>query len=84
MLDWIQSLLRHANSLHFRPRMKSTGRNVCTHTLQLVLATPANLLSDDPDTYENAAVCLQVLGQRFTEEKVVACLEVIEQALNNR
>ncbi|UPL02634.1 hypothetical protein LCI18_013568 [Fusarium solani-melongenae] len=30
---------------------------------------------------ENGAVCLQVLGQRMTEEKVLACLRAIDSAL---
>ncbi|KAF4956242.1 hypothetical protein FSARC_11641 [Fusarium sarcochroum] len=32
-------------------------------------------------SYENGAICLQVLGQRFTEEKVLACLRAIDLAL---
>ncbi|KAI3586816.1 amidase signature domain-containing protein [Fusarium oxysporum f. sp. albedinis] len=31
-----------------------------------------------PELYSDAPTCLQVLGQKFTEEKVLACLRVIE------
>ncbi|KAL7761947.1 hypothetical protein ACKLNR_008482 [Fusarium oxysporum f. sp. zingiberi] len=31
-----------------------------------------------PELYSDAPICLQVLGQKFTEEKVLACLRVIE------
>ncbi|KAH7125802.1 putative fatty-acid amide hydrolase [Dactylonectria macrodidyma] len=35
-------------------------------------------------SYENGAICLQVLGQRLTEEKVLACLRAIDLALGRR
>ncbi|KAI6765558.1 hypothetical protein HG530_006628 [Fusarium avenaceum] len=35
-----------------------------------------------PEVYANGAVCLQILGQRCTEEKVLACLKVVEDALH--
>ncbi|EEA25198.1 hypothetical protein TMatcc_006581 [Talaromyces marneffei ATCC 18224] len=34
-----------------------------------------------PELYQDGPVCLQVLGQRFTEEKVLGILRVIDQAL---
>ncbi|KAH7024178.1 amidase signature domain-containing protein [Ilyonectria destructans] len=34
-----------------------------------------------PESYENGAICLQVMGQRFTEEKVLACLRAVDTAL---
>ncbi|KAL2671594.1 hypothetical protein Neosp_014184 [[Neocosmospora] mangrovei] len=34
-----------------------------------------------PQKYEHVPICLQVLGQRHTEEKVLACMGVIDRAL---
>ncbi|KAG4272943.1 hypothetical protein FPRO04_14597 [Fusarium proliferatum] len=43
----------------------------------------ANWAEYNPDKYHNAPICLQVLGQRFSEERVIACLEVVEKALKD-
>ncbi|KAL2802039.1 hypothetical protein BJX63DRAFT_438252 [Aspergillus granulosus] len=34
-----------------------------------------------PELYKDGPVCLQVLGQRFTEEKVLGILRTIDMAL---
>lgn len=36
---------------------------------------------DSPEFYKDGPVCLQVLGQRFTEEKVLGLLRTIDKAL---
>lgn len=49
------------------------------------LNTPYNCtnihLTDCPNTYENGAICLQVLGPRFGEEVVLASMRVLNEAL---
>lgn len=40
-----------------------------------------NVASDTPESYKDGAICLQVLGQKQTEEKVLACMRVIDGAL---
>ncbi|KAI5824202.1 amidase [Schizophyllum commune Tattone D] len=40
-------------------------------------------LYDDPKTWENAPVGLQLIGRRLEEEKIVAMLKVVESALKN-
>jgi Asp-tRNA(Asn)/Glu-tRNA(Gln) amidotransferase A subunit family amidase len=37
--------------------------------------------TDSPELYANAPICLQILGQKFTEEEILACLRVIEASL---
>jgi amidase len=37
------------------------------------------LIIDDPEKYEGGPVGLQVVGQRFEEEKVLDILEIIAQ-----
>ncbi|CAG7562634.1 unnamed protein product [Fusarium equiseti] len=34
-----------------------------------------------PEVYKDAAICLQVMGQRLTEEKVLAALGIVNEAL---
>ncbi|KAF4960045.1 hypothetical protein FSARC_10576 [Fusarium sarcochroum] len=41
----------------------------------------ANWADYSPSKYENVPICLQVLGQRHDEEKILACMEVIDRAL---
>ncbi|KAF5228926.1 hypothetical protein FAUST_10725 [Fusarium austroamericanum] len=41
----------------------------------------SNRAKYSPSTYDNGAICLQVMGQRFTEEKVLACMRAVDGAL---
>jgi Asp-tRNA(Asn)/Glu-tRNA(Gln) amidotransferase A subunit family amidase len=36
---------------------------------------------DTPEYYKDAPVCLQVMGRRYEEEKVLGLLRTIDQAL---
>jgi amidase len=40
--------------------------------------------TDSPNTYENGAICLQILGPRFGEEVVLATMRVLNEALGRR
>jgi amidase len=52
---------------------------------------PRNVLDEEnyrlytsPQAYENAPICLQVVCRRYNDEKVMKCLEMIEQAMGKQ
>ena len=38
---------------------------------------------DDPEAYHGAPVAVQIVGRRFTEERIMAIAEEIERLLGN-
>ena len=37
----------------------------------------------DPSTYDNASVCLQLIGRRLNEERLLGILKVVENVLHS-
>lgn len=45
------------------------------------LANNLMTVSDDPETFKNAPVCLQLVGRTLEEEAVVKMTEIVDAAL---
>jgi hypothetical protein len=64
--------------------MPRTGRNVSVDNQFNTVARSlfvADILEDTPEAYANGPVCLQVMGQRYCEEKLLGILRTFDHAL---
>ena len=75
-------MLKRLASRFMVTQIARTGNFVSAPRLQLSMAETR--VSDDPETFKNAPISIQVVGRTLEEEALVGISEIVDQALQSK